>query len=283
MKNKTLWMLLVSSLFILASCASNSGGTGADPGPSAGASAEAATTPGGSDDKGAGGADTGAVGDAYEMYTQLMSTLSPAPGEDTQFDMDMEVDMNMEVNGETMSVNMSGNIKMIVEDGEIRYSSVMDMGDLGGVMEMRFNGENFLYIINGVEMDLTALGLDMDTMMDQISEPVSMPDFDVNAIKSVETESVSGGEKTTIVIDGAALTSFTLDSMSGMSALAGGLGDVDLNISDVVMEIVTGGGVPKTFNMRMRMEVSSEGEGMTMEMFSAYTFNKFGSGVVIAA
>jgi hypothetical protein len=202
-----------------------------------------------------------------------------------QMDMDIEMDMTVKIGGTTISQSMAGNIKIIVEDGKMKTATVMDMGMMG-TTEVIYDGENLYFAMNGMELDLSSLGIDIDEFLSEAAvTSVDMPEFGPDAIKSIETGLVSGGEKTTIIIDGAELSAFSMESMGGMADILEEFGDTDIPdiiFGDVLIEfIVDNGGQPKSMRIQMTMDVEAEGESAFMEMDMTYTVNAIGSGVVI--
>jgi hypothetical protein len=244
----------------LAACAADDGAPGGNPG----------------SDPGNSGKPGDVKASAYSIYQNATKGLNAVPGgEDTQYDIDMMMDMKMSFGGEIMNMKMSGNIKAIVEDGILKYSSVMDMGELGGIVEVRYDGKDFYTAVNGAEVDV---GMDMDMLMAQME---GLPDFEMSAIKSAAVDKKDGGEKTTIVVDGKELSDYAMRFMGGMMDELGGL-DYSLDIGNITTVTVTDAdGIPKTIDMKFDMSMNMEGVDMDIEYVIKYKINQFGSGVVL--
>jgi hypothetical protein len=195
---------------------------------------------------------------AYQVYR---SALDAVTGPNLRYDIDMESSIDMTASGESMSMDTSGNIKMIAEDGLVQYALTMDMSALGsGVMLVLFDGEN-LY----AELDGQPVELDPMTAAEQADLAVNMPEFPQDSIKSSDT-AVSGDETTTtLVVDGQTLLDYAMgivgDSLQGITP----------NLDDVTLRIVTGAdGNLKKMTLDMRMNVSDSNNDI--EMLSTYTY-----------
>jgi hypothetical protein len=274
-------------LFVLTACAPDSGGADTEPSPGANAQGEIPVTPDASIDAPENTPyepelTDAAKSEAFDAYVKLMEQISPAPGADMQLDMDIEMDIIVEAGGEIISMPVTGNYKIIAEGEDFRVAMVMDMGLLGGVTEMFYDGETLYFALNGVEIDLAALGIDADELLtEQMASAVNLPDFGADAIKSVETESALGVRRTVLVLDGNMFADYALAAAGGT---VGDLGDMELSIEDMVLEFTADfDGNLTSFGIFMVMEMTAAGEHMKMEMDMRYTINSIGDGVVIAA
>ncbi len=251
MKNKKILALALGGLLLLTAACSQNGGTANE------------------DEK----------SEAFATYTSTFGRLNAEPGsEDAQFDMDIEMIMNMKIMGQDMPINMSGNIKSVVEDGKVLYSALMETGIMGmtNTTEMLYDGEKFLYLIDGVENEI-----DMTMFEEQMQNPFNMPEFSLDAVKSCETTDVPDGKKTTFIIDGGKMTDYMMDTLAESADMLGGL-VADMSMEDMAIEfVVDGDGNPKSMNMQMNMSMDAEGQAMETDMSMKITVNKFGSGVEV--
>ncbi|MCL1806860.1 MAG: hypothetical protein FWG31_04070 [Oscillospiraceae bacterium] len=310
MRRKTILALVIVLSLLMAACANDTSGGG-----SSGGGFGGKNSPEEKDGKKEDALLSGMTkSKAHTTYTNWMEGLN-SDGDDTQFDVDFDMDIRMKAGFENVSMRMDGNMKMVIEDGVEKLAMVMNMDMYGEdiYMEMIFDGAKLYYIMemqgeeiemilntnglieyfamNGEEIPVRGesaadMGFDMNELMDQLNtqmdSTVNLPDFEEEAIKSVETTTVSGGEKITIIVDGSMLSDFVLDSMGDAMDELGGMSSVDMNIGDVIIEAVAdNSGNLKSMRMAMKMDMSVMGETVDMEMIMNYTFNQIGSGVVI--
>ena len=212
---------------------------------------------------------------AYDAYTLFAERLTVQEGSDSQYDIDMNIKMDMTLDGESIGTSdVDANIKMIVSGETTQYSMTMDMGELGA-MEMYTDGDKTYYAINGVEQEI-----DMAQMEAQISSSVSIAGFEKDAIKTTTTETIGTDTKTTIEIDGKAISGFVMDALVDQLKALGG--EAEVAISDVVVTIMSdAAGTPKAMGMEFEMIMTIDGAELIMNAGYDFTFNKFGSGVEI--
>ena len=304
MRNKVIAILMVCLLLTAAAC-STGGGSAPTPAatptptPTPAAGAESAPTPtpdpaadvdGGTDQDGDQPTDTAndLTGsdqeEAYKAYTKMIKSLSADPADGTQYDADFTMDFLMEFTGALVPPEMArtemrtgGNMKVAFDGGDAQYYMSMDMSAAGmGVMEVFYDGKTVYCTVNGVEQG----GFSVDDVMDMMDNSVNLPDFEEKAIKSVDMKAKGGGVEYSVVIDGAELTEYIMETAGDEVAALGGA----MDISDVVMRIlVDGNSQPKEMDMIMTMGMSMEELGMGLNMKVDYyvVFNKYGDGVVI--
>ncbi|MCL2252978.1 MAG: hypothetical protein FWC09_00905 [Lachnospiraceae bacterium] len=215
--------------------------------------------------------------EAYNTYMLVADKLAVGPGADGEYDIDFIMEFDMSFDGESMVMSTAGNLKMIVEGDNVKASMSMDMSEYGlGSMEMYIDGDHVYALLDG-----EAFEMQMDDMMNQMDNSISTPDFDVDAITTSEIIERDGDIVTILTLDGQVMTDYVLANME--DALMN-LGDIamEMHIDDIIIEIV-GADVdnPKSMIMKMFMEMTVDGETISLGMNVIYIINKFGSGVVI--
>jgi len=225
--------------------------------------------------------------DAFETYTRIMQQMNIVPGQDGAYDIDFTMILDMEFMGEVIQAITTGSIQAIVEGDIMRSFMVMemDMGALGStVMEMymEMEGTSFTEIrmtVDGMEIPSELI---MPEMLEGMFEDaINMPDVSEEAFQSVEIEEVDGNTVMHIVLDGALLMDFAMDTAADMLADMGMEMDITIE-GDVPMTItVDANGNPISMTMEMHMTMVVEGEEMTMGMISEFFFVAFGDDVVL--
>jgi len=226
---------------------------------------------------------------AFEAYTHIMQQMSIGPEQASgAYDIDFVMLMDMRFLGEELNTTSSGNIKMIVDGDNIETAMTMsmDMGELGtSVLEMymALEGTNLTemqVLVDGEEMPADMFPQEM--FQEILDGTVEMPDFHEEALLSAEIEEVDGNSVIHMVLDGQMLADFVMDSMDDMPGLNEGDIDMDLEIDDVIMTIVTDSADnPLEMTMEMHMWMEVEGEVLEMNMTMKYTFNAFGDAVEV--
>jgi len=244
---------------------------------------------------------------AFDAYTEIMRRLSLEDVEQGAFDIDFVMDMNMSMLGEHFSTVSEGSIKMMVDGNEARMAMTMitDMAMLGlppMVLEMYV----MTYDNEFVEFSMVMDGEDISAMLppemlgdmagDMVDNVLGMPEFDMDAFRSVEIEQVGGNTVINMVLQGEELSEFIMQTMEDELAMLDVLGlEMNFDFSDIVMTIVADSNnnpISMTMDMEMRMSFGGDLEGeleeladeeMIIHVVTVYTFNGFGEDVQIAS
>ena len=285
MRNKVTALLTVCLLLLAAAACS----TGGDPSPAPeGASSPKQSAADGNSSGGGEKDDPVSVGgsEAYTAYTKMIKGMSASSADSAQYDMDFTMSISMEFEGAIVPPEMSktkmfsrGSTKAIIDGGDIQYYHLMSVSGAGSmsIVELLYDGQNAYCAVNGSKVDISG-----DEVMEQINSSSDiMPDFEENAIKSVEMKSIGNDAEYSIVIDGQELSDFIKEYAGDeLAALEGGT----LTFSDVTMRfLVDGDAKPKEMDMIMAMSVSMDALGLSMNLTMEYNvvFNQFGDGVEI--
>jgi len=240
---------------------------------------------------------------AFETYSHIMQRLSLDQGQESgAYDIDFVAQTEMRLLGEEISSTSSGNIRMIVDGDRMETAMVMhtDMGALGtSEMEMYMALEGtelttMQMLIDGEELPLDLPPGAFEDMFDEMLDgAMNMPDFQMEALQTVEIEETDDYTVIHMVLDGQMLADFVMDSMDSMLNNLDELNmSLHLVIEDIYMTIVTDSvGTPLTMDMDMVMQMEfdlgdlelPEGLDLNMgiHMIVEYTFNAFGEAVEI--
>jgi len=236
---------------------------------------------------------------AFETYTGIMQRISLEEEESGAFDIDFAMEMEMTFLGDTMRSFSSGNMQMIVDGDNMQMSMLAetDMRDMGmpsTVMEvfMETEGDRLVglrMIIDG--QDVSSM-FPAEMLTDMVDDAINMPEFDMEAFKSVEIEEVDDGSLIHMVLDGQEIGDFVTSAMEDYMSMMDALGvEMAIDIPDILMTIlVDNAGNPISMDMEMEMRMGFgddlaaelaelEGEEMVIRMVVEYTFNGFDENV----
>ena len=211
--------------------------------------------------------------DAYNLYQRMNSAMADV----TSMDADMTINMQMRMDGESIDMIMGGNVRTVVHsDTDIDMHMVLTTT----IMEEGFNEsftitayftDGILYMemppfeIEGMEIDGIRMQqpMDLDEAMD-MSNNIETLNFPENAVLESSVESISGGRRLEMLVDGDAIPDITEQMMAFMPDDMGlGHMDFDMSIGDIRIEVDVDNN-----NMLMSYRMVTD---MTMEMYGYLT------------
>ena len=237
---------------------------------------------------------------AWEHYLELTGAFQADAAGAWAADFTMDMDMDFSIM--SMRLLTTGHMAVIIEDDDnmqMLMDMTIDMGIFGGEMSMIM----YTSVVDGVmTMRMIMDGLEMPDelidadMIDQMTESMVVPEFDLADITSVVIEEDGNYTSFHFLLDATAMNDFIQDvvgsQMGELTAILGDSAGVSFELMDnMALTLVVYGSddnpVSLVMDMNMRMLFEGaifeemDGEEMTIRMVSTYIYTAFGDDVVI--
>lgn len=219
-----------------------------------------------------GGADAKTIYDEATKKTQEL----------TSMDMTSVIDMQMTQGEETVDMKMNMDMKIADMNNEkMRYSAEGTTSVAGQDMEMSMYYENGYYYINTMGQKIK-YAMDVTAMMEQIKQSTEGASVQSDYLKDISAKKDGDNQVLTFTVDAAKMDSYVQDMMEGMQMA--NLEGVTYTIKDASGEaVVNKDGYFTSAKMKMTLEMTMQGETVSMTMDVDSTYNNVGQTVEVTA
>lgn len=199
-------------------------------------------------------------------------------------DISTVVDMTMSQGEEKVDMSTSMDIKMVNANAEdMKYYAEGKTSAMGQDMAMTMYYEGGYYYMDMAGQKIK-YAMDINAMMEQVKQSTEGGTMDSAYMKDIKAKKDGDNQVLTFTMDATKLDEYVKDVMSSMSGMTAGMEDVTYTIKEASGEaVVNKDGYFTKADIKMVMEMSVQGETISVDMTTSASYNNLGQAVEIPA
>lgn len=219
----------------------------------------------------------GSSKDAKTIYDEA----SKKTAELTSMDMTSVINMDMKQGEESINMKMDMDMKIADMNNEkMRYSATGTTTMMDQNMEMSMYYENGYYYIDSMGQKIK-YAMDLTAMMEQVKQTTEGANVQSDYLKDIKSKKDGDNQVLTFTVDAAKMDSYVQDIMGDMGTNMEG---VTYSIKEASGEaVVNKDGYFTSAKMKMTLEMTMNGETVSMAMDVDSIYNNIGQAVEVTA
>lgn len=214
---------------------------------------------------------------------EIYDAASKKSAELTDVDMSYDMDMKMIQGEDTLDMTSTMDMKMTgVNTDSMRYYGEGTTSTMGQEIPMSMYYEDGYYYMSTMDQKFK-YAMDLETMMEQVKQSVESANMDSAYLTEITAKKDGDNQVLTYTADASKLDSYVQDMMGMVGA---GMEDMDISytISEMSGEaVVNKDGYFSSSKVQMKMDMTMEGETISMEMDMDAVYHNPGQPVTIDA
>lgn len=218
--------------------------------------------------------------DAKVIYDEASKKTS----ELTELDISTTADMKMSQGEETIDMSTSMNIKMIDANKEtMKYYAEGKTSAMGQDMDMTMFYEDGYYYMDMAGQKIK-YPMDIAALMETVKQSTESSTMDSAYMKDIKAKKDGDNQVLTFTMDAAKMDEYVKDIMANMSTMTAGMEGVEYTIKEASGDaVVSKDGYFTSVNVKMVMEMSMQGETISVDMDTKSVYNNIGQPVELPA